>query len=146
MNLQHIEYSELHSLQQEAFNFQKAAAVLAEYGFACNWDKTSDGTDFLARHKDGESFKVQLTSRLIIDKKWLGRDLFVLFPVQIDRHAKRTWYFVRHDSLVELIADSFDLANWLQSDSWRRDGRYNREAPPKRLLEELSAFALEEAN
>ena len=145
MNLQHIQYIELNPLQKEAFNFQKAAAVLAEYGFTCIWNKTADGTDFLAKHKDGETLRVQLTSRLVIDKKWQGKDLFVLFPVQRNRHAKRTWYLVCHDSLVGLIADSSEFASWLQSDSWRCDGRYSRETPPEEFLEDLSAFALGEA-
>ena len=49
-----IRYNSLNSRQQEAFNFQKVSAVLAEYGFvtirlSSDWG----GADFIAQHKDG---------------------------------------------------------------------------------------------
>ncbi len=55
MELRRISYSELNSRQREIFNFQKVAALLAEYGFNCI--KLSDdwqSADFLAYHKDGK--------------------------------------------------------------------------------------------
>jgi hypothetical protein len=35
MPLKHIQYAALNSRQREIFNFQKIAAILADYGFNC---------------------------------------------------------------------------------------------------------------
>ncbi len=67
-----IEFNKLNARQKENFNFQKIAAVLADYGFNCikltdDWN----GADFLAYHIDGETtLKVQLKSRLTVAKKY----------------------------------------------------------------------------
>ena len=55
MKLTKINYDDLNPRQQEAYNFQKAASVLADYGFNCikladDWQ----GADFLAYHNDGD--------------------------------------------------------------------------------------------
>ena len=75
-------YKKLNSRQQEAYNFQKVSAVLADYGFvtirlSSDWR----GADFIAQHVDGLTFlKVQLKGRLSFDKKYHGRDLYICFP------------------------------------------------------------------
>jgi hypothetical protein len=57
-----IRYAELNAKQKEIYNFQKVAALLAEYGFNCikladDWQ----GADFLAYHHHGDrTLKVQL--------------------------------------------------------------------------------------
>jgi hypothetical protein len=82
MQLCKIVYESLNSRQKEIFNFQKISGVLAEYGFNCikladDWQ----GADFLAYHNDRlDTLKVQLKSRLTIDKKYEGKELFVAFP------------------------------------------------------------------
>ena len=69
-----VRYQQLNPRQQEAFNLQKVAAVLADYGFitiplSSDWG----GADFIAQHKDGKTFlRVQLKSRLTFDKKSRG--------------------------------------------------------------------------
>ncbi len=66
--LQRIRYAELSAKQREIYNFQKIAAILADYGYNCikladDWQ----GADFLAYHKDGEqTLKVQLKGRVSI--------------------------------------------------------------------------------
>ena len=66
MKLERIQYQELNPRQQEIYNFQKIAAVLADFSFNCikladDWQ----GADFLAYHKDGgQTLKVQLKGRL----------------------------------------------------------------------------------
>lgn len=62
MKLKKIKYSDLNARQKEIYNFQKVAAILADYGFNCikladDWQ----GADFLAYHKDGkETLRIQL--------------------------------------------------------------------------------------
>jgi len=77
-----IQYDGLTSKQKELFNFQKIAATLADYGFNCikladDWQ----GADFLAYHINGATtLKVQLKSRVTIDKKYRGKELWIAFP------------------------------------------------------------------
>ncbi|MBP3141613.1 hypothetical protein [Aliivibrio fischeri] len=96
MKLTKIKYCELNSRQKEIYNFQKLAAILAEYGFNCikladDWQ----GADFLAYHKDGHnSLRVQLKARLTINKKYLDKELYIAFPI------KNKWCLINHDHLV----------------------------------------------
>ena len=112
MKLKHIQYTDLKSKQKEIHNFHKVAGLLADYGFNCmklsdNWQ----GADFLAYHKDGkDTLKVQLKSRITIDKKYIGKGLYVAFP------ANNSWCLIKHDKLVDLVRE---LTNWLKTDSWR---------------------------
>lgn len=72
MQLKRVEYAELNSRQNETYNFQKIAGVLADYGFNCitlasDWQ----GAGFLAYHKDGnETLRIQLNGRLTINRKY----------------------------------------------------------------------------
>jgi hypothetical protein len=134
--LKHIRYSNLNSRQREIFNFQKVAAILADYGFNCikladDWQ----GADFLAYHIDGNNtLRVQLKGRLSIDRKYVGKNLFMAFP------SKNSWYLVEHDRLVELVSAH---ANWLNTTSWIDKGIYNSDAPNRLLMNALEDFKLE---
>ena len=65
MQLRRVEYSDLSNKQREIYNFHKAAAVLADYGFNCiKLDDDWESADFLAYHQDGDQMiKVQLKGR-----------------------------------------------------------------------------------
>ena len=127
MKLTRVDYSALNGRQKEIFNFQKVAGVLADYGYNCI--KLSDdwhGADFLAYHYEGEeTLKVQLKSRLLIDKKYHSKNLYITFPVY------GAWYLIEHDSLVERIAET---TSWLTSSSWLEKGQYSSANPSRRLL------------
>jgi hypothetical protein len=129
-----VSYEDLSSKQREIFNFQKVAALLADYGFNCikladDWQ----GADFLAYHKDGDqTLKVQLKGRLTIDKKYAGKGLHMAFPV----HG--VWYIIEHDALVELCGIH---TPWLTTKSWA-NGQYNSTHPNPSLRAALEPFAL----
>lgn len=131
MKLIPIDPSELNAKQKENYHFQKVAAVLADYGFNCikladDWQ----GADFLAYHKDGQqTLKVQLKGRLSIDKKYMGKDLYMAFPIN------GSWYLVSHDELVRIVREMTDA---LCTDSWQDKGQYNWRRPPQRLVDRLS--------
>jgi hypothetical protein len=135
MQLSKIDYESLSSRQKEIFNFQKISGVLADYGFNCikltdDWQ----GADFLAYHKDRvDTLKVQLKSRLTIDEKYKGKELFVAFP--FNGH----WYLVEHDTLIEKVAEH---TNWLNTDSWVNKGCYHSAAPSGQLMQSLSGCKL----
>ena len=133
---QRINTDELNGRQKEIYNFQKSAALLADYGFNCikladDWN----GADFLAHHFDGTTtLKVQLKARLTIDRKYVGQDLWMNFP------CRGTWYLVPHDKLVELAGHT---TNWLNTSSWQDTGLYSSTNPSPTLLEQLRPYAIE---
>ena len=110
MKLEKVNYSALNPRQQEIFNFQKVASLLADYGFNCikladDWQ----GADFLACHTNGDTLKVQLKSRLSIARKYIGKSLFMAFP------SNDNWYLIEHDQLVKIIEAN---TTWLTTKSW----------------------------
>jgi len=122
-----IKYEDLNSKQKEIFNFQKIASLLADYGFNCikladDWQ----GADFLAYHKDGnETLRVQLKSRITIDKKYQGKDLYMAFPLN------GGWCLIEHDILLEHVAYT---TNWLDTNPWIEKGVYHSASPSRTLL------------
>jgi frataxin-like iron-binding protein CyaY len=117
-SLKKIEYKNLTAKQKELFNFQKIASKLADYGFNCikladDWQ----GADFLAYHIDGETtLKVQLKSRITIDKKYQNKNIWIAFP------HNENWYLVHHDHLVKQIGLH---TKWLNSPSWTKEDGYS---------------------
>jgi hypothetical protein len=92
-----INYSELPAKVKEAFNYQKASALLAEYGFITNLLKYDwNGADFLAQHIDGDWIKVQLKGRLTTKPQYENKDIFIMFE---DKENSQ-WYLFPHDELV----------------------------------------------
>ena len=112
--IERIRYSCLNPRQKENYNFQKASAILADYGFNCM--RLSDdwkGADFLAVHIDGETtLRVQLKSRVSINEKYLCKDLWMMFP------AGDKWFLIPHDELVKLLGKTDP--GW---DKYSRKGR-----------------------
>ena len=127
MKLEKIKYSDLNSRQKEIFNFQKVDGLLADYGFNCikitdDWQ----GADFLAYHTNGSNtLKVQLKSRLSIAQKYIGKSLFMAFPIN------GAWHLIEHDELVAILEKH---TAWLKSDSWRKCGAYSSNQPNKKLI------------
>ncbi|WP_439287962.1 hypothetical protein [Lonepinella sp. BR2904] len=117
-----IEYNKLQGKQKEIYNFHKLSSLLANYGFNCI--KLSDdwnGADFLAYHKDhGETLRVQLKSRLTIDKKYKDKEIYIAFP-NTNRDGNRDWYLISHDKLLQLIENEFP---YTKSVSWIDKGIY----------------------
>lgn len=113
--LQRISYQSLTARQQEAYNFQKVSAVLADYGFTTirlsdDWQ----GADFIAQHADGMTFlKVQLKGRLTFERKYQGKGLYVCFP------CEGCWYLCPHDNLLEQVLQETGME---KTKSWLIEG------------------------
>ena len=135
MRLERIVYDELNAKQKEIYNFQKVAALLANYGFNCiKLDDDWQGADFLAFHKDGATtLRVQLKARVAISKKYQGKDLYLAFP------AGGRWYLVPHDRLIAIAKKT---TPWLRSSSWVENGQYSAAQPSRQMLDQLSEHAL----
>lgn len=132
----HIDYKTLNARQKELFNFQKIAATLADYGYNCikladDWQ----GADFLAYHVNKtETLKIQLKSRITIQKKYAGKDIWIGFPHNKD------WYVIEHDRLVEKIGKH---TTWLGSSAWQTGGAYSSVSINLELLNDLAENKLE---
>jgi hypothetical protein len=99
-----IEYEKLPGKMQESYNFQKASAILADYGFVTNLLKYDwMGADFLAQHKDGDWLKIQLKGRLTTDPKYEGKDIYVMF----EDKKSGDWYLYPHDKLTEYCRQKY---------------------------------------
>ncbi len=131
-----IAYSDLNARQKENYNFQKVAARLADYGFNCirvtdDWQ----GADFIAANIDGEHFlKVQLKGRLVVDKKYIGKGIFIAFF-----HANELFLY-DHDTLVNHILSSNKIG--ADSETWHTRGFRNWPTPPAWALRFLEQFRI----
>ena len=139
MQLHKVDYQHLNVKQKENFNFQKIAAVLAEYGFNCikladDWN----GADFLAYHVDGlTTLRVQLKSRLTVAKKYQGKEIVMAFPME------NQWCFIEHDVLFAIVAKT--TPSWLLTRSWLENGKYGVRTANRALREQLQGYLLEPA-
>ena len=135
MKFRRIDYRSLNGKQKEVYNFQKVAAILADYGFNCI--KLADdwkGADFLAYHKDGnETLKVQLKGRMTIQEKYRGQGLWMLFP------AYGGWCLIEHDRLMRFVGRSTDA---FKTSSWKDEGGYSWSRAPEKLRAALRPFLL----
>lgn len=133
--LKHVDYRSLNSRQQEAFNFQKVSALLADYGYVTiKLDSDWQGADFIAQHFDDQVFlKVQLKSRLTFGKKYRGKDLYVCFP------SGGEWYLFHHDTLLDAVLAAGVMVT---SASWLEEGGYSFPRIPKGLQPLLDPYRL----
>jgi hypothetical protein len=126
MILKRITYGKLNSKQKENYNFAKVASALADYGY--NSIKLNDdykGADFIALHINGkDSLMIQLKGRWTIDKKYLGKNLYIAYI----NHAKDEVWIYNHDDVVKKCKKFVD---YTKSDSWIKFGGYSNKHPEK---------------
>ena len=118
--LQKIKYNELNAKQKENYNFHKVAAALADYGYDCmRLNNDWEGADFIAVNGD-DMLKVQLKGRLTLDKKYIGKDIYVAF---LENNKVKLY---SHDEVFELFPEKSR-----QSVSWQKNGSYSWGKTPK---------------
>jgi len=131
-----VPYEALNSRQKENFNFHNVAARLAKYGF--NSMRVTDdwqGADFIACHVDGETFlKVQLKGRLVIDRKYRGKSIYIAFLLGEDA------FLYDHDCLVEYMEIN-DLIG-ASSVTWHEQGFRTWPKPPVWALDFLNDYRI----
>jgi hypothetical protein len=131
-----VSYGELNGKQQEAYNFQKVSAVLADYGYV-TIRLTSDwnGADFIAQHIDGTTFlKVQLKGRLSFGKKYMGQDLYICF------NHPDGWFLYPHDEMLKKVIAEGIIEG---TRSWELQEEYDFRKLSKRQRALLEPYRLE---
>lgn len=131
-----VPFSQLKSRQQENYNFQKVAALPADYGFNClRLPDDRQGADFIACHIDGQTFlEVQLKGRLCLDKEYVGKSIHVAFARGND------CFVYPHDELLALLRGNWALNE--QSERWRDHGQRHWRQPPVWAVAFLAAYQL----
>ena len=106
-----VSYAALNSRQKENYNFAKASALLADYGFH-TLRLTDDwrGADFIAQHIDGEQFlRVQLKGRLCLDTKYKDKDIWICFFNRTK--AENNCYLYPHDEFLRWALENLTIGN-----------------------------------
>ena len=109
-----IQYSDLNAKQKENYNFHKVTSALADYGYnsmrlSYDWQ----GADFIAISGD-DMIKVQLKGRITIDKKYIGKNIYVAFI------ENETIKIYKHDDALKAIPENVKI-----SKSWSEIGNYS---------------------
>ena len=128
-----VQYQQLNGKQKENFNFAKLSAVLADHGYVTL--RLSDdwkGADLIAVHHDGSDVRVQLKGRLTVDKKYLGKRLYIAF------HHSGCWYVYPHDRFLHCALGRIE-----RSASWVKSGHYSWPSVPDWATEWLADYGLE---
>ena len=109
-----VDYKSLNARQKENYNFHKVASALAEYGYnSLRLNDDWQGADFIAI-KGEEMIKVQLKGRFTIDKKYLGKEIYIAF---IEDEVMKIY---DHDEVVNSLTGSI-----LETESWKVNGNYS---------------------
>lgn len=131
-----VDYGKLNAKQQENYNFQKVSSILADYGFVTmRLNDDWQGADFIAQHINGTFLKIQLKGRLEINKKYIGKDIWMCFPVKNGEGC----YLFAHDEVMEWLLIH---GNFGHTSSWSIKGIYNWPSPTKEMKEFLEKHKL----
>lgn len=120
--------SRYHSQIREVINRNTVISLALEQGFNAFVPVYDGGVDFiLYRESDLQLRKVQLKARWTIDRKYLGRDIWIAFPAAGD------WYLMPHDEMVAAAV----IEGVTRTKSWIDDGIYSR---PKLSVAAIGSF------
>jgi hypothetical protein len=117
---------------QEVINRHVVVSLALEQGFNAFLPVYDGGVDFiLYREDDQQVRKVQLKGRWTIDKKYVGRDIWMAFPID------GQWHLMPHDLMLEHAeADG----KTLKSASWIDGGAYSKPRPSAATIAECAPY------
>ena len=133
-----INYRKLNARQKENYNYHKISSILADYGFSSirlsdDWQSA----DFIAQHyKDKTFLKVQLKGRLVIDKKYMKKNIWICFRI------KKNLYLYPHDEIMDYIVTN-SPTNISNTISWGKRGLYSWPTIPRWILKFLDQYKLD---
>ena len=133
-----INYKKLNARQKENYNYHKVSSILADYGFSSirlsdDWQSA----DFIAQHYRDKTFlKVQLKGRLVIDKKYMNKNIWICFRI------KKNLYLYPHDEIMDYIVAN-SPTNISNTISWGKRGLYSWPTIPRWILKFLDQYKLD---
>lgn len=120
---------------REVINRNTVVSLALDQGYNAFIPVFDGGIDFiLYREADGALLKVQLKSRWTIDRKYVGRDIWIAFPIAAD------WYLIPHDVMLE-IAEAQGVT---ATESWKLKGTYSKPRPSKALMDACAPYRFAE--
>ncbi len=115
----------------EVINRNALVTLALQNGYNAFLPVYDRGVDFiLYREEDGDVRKVQLKGRWNIDRKYIGRDIWIAF------NQSDEWYLAPHDDLVRMG----DVAGFTKTSSWLVGGAYSCPKPSRRMIEDLRQY------
>jgi len=116
---------------REVINRNTVVSLALEQDFNAFLPVYDGGVDFiLYRESDARVRKVQLKSRWMIDKKYIGRDIWIAFPIDGD------WYLMPHDVMLA----SAEADGVTRTASWKEAGAYSRRRLSAALVEQCTPY------
>ena len=123
--------SRYRSQMRGAINRNTVASLALERGYDVYLPVHAGGVDLVLLHRDsGKLIKVQLKGRWTIERKYLGREIWIAFPIDGD------WYLMEHDRMVELG----DRQGYTRNPSWTEKGIWNIPSPSKAVRESCAPY------
>lgn len=117
--------SRYRSQVKEVINRNVVVSLALGQGFNAFLPVYDGGVDFiLHREADNVTRKVQLKGRWMIDKKYVGRNIWMAFPIDAN------WYLMPHDEML----NSAESDGTTQTTSWTEGGTYSRPKPSKAMI------------
>lgn len=118
----------------EYSNFVKLAAHLTNFGYHCSWLSVDDsGADFVGIHIiTNEVIKVQIKSRITIDKKYENKDLLIAFP-RVEKNYNKEWLIVPHDDLIPI---------YTTFENYQKNGGKSSEIVPKHIWNQVKDISI----
>ena len=117
---------------REVINRNVVVSLALEQGFNAFLPVYDGGVDFiLYREADGVLRKVQLKGRWTIDRKYVGRDIWVAFPIGDD------WHLMPHDLMLEHAETD---GKTLKSASWLEGGAYSKARPSAATIAQCQPY------
>ena len=135
-----VKYHNLGHKEKESYNSAHLMSIMAKWGYLeaskINGDK--HGADLLFyRSSDGDVMSIQLKGRVTLDKKYLGKNLYIAYPVK----REGCWYVYPHDIVMK---QSLGSSSWFKTKSWEEKGGYSWRSPPKWLVKLLEPWKIPE--
>jgi hypothetical protein len=116
---------------REVINRNTVVSLALEQGFNAFLPVYDGGVDFILHHEaNNATRKVQLKGRWTIDKKYVGRDIWMAFPIGND------WYLMPHDEMLKLAAAD----GVTQTSSWTDGGAYSRPRPSAAVIAQCTPY------
>lgn len=116
---------------REVINRNIVVSLALEQGFNAFLPVYDGGVDFILYHEESNvTRRVQLKGRWMIDRKYVGRDIWMAFPIGSD------WYLMPHDEMLKFAEED----RVTQTASWIEGGAYSRPRPSVAVIAQCAPY------